>query len=124
MFVLILLLIFVVFTLLFFTRFYFKPITAICISDTLDISVSPVKPTKKFFNSVSFGKSSSFVNLGNGYIAYYSEQDTGKAFLYYNDIEFNSNVYIFKRSFLGRFKSIDLSDRCLFDVLKKFKGGK
>jgi hypothetical protein len=35
---------------------------------------------------------------------------------------FNSDVYIFKRGKFGRFQSVDLSDRCLNDILKKFKG--
>lgn len=89
-------------------------------STYIDYYVLPVKPSKKFFKALSAGLPSSFVSLGNGYIAYYvSDSD---ACLTYNDFEFTSTVYVFKVSRFGRYKSIDLSDRCLNDIIKKFKG--
>lgn len=99
----------------------YKPISALVIDDSLDVTLISVKPTKRYFKSLSCGRASSFVSLGNGYYAYYFDQDPERCFMHYNQISFNSNVYVFKRR-LGRFQSIDLSDRCLSDVLNKFKG--
>lgn len=100
---------------------YTKPIAALVIDDSLDITLISVKPTKRYFKSLSCGRASSFVSLGNGYYAYYYEQDPDRCFMQFNQISFSSNVYVFKRR-LGRFQSIDLSDRCLSDVLNKFQG--
>ena len=87
----------------------------------LDNYVIPVKPTKQFFKSIAAGLPSSFVSLGNGFLAFYVS-DPDSIDLTYNDFEFSSTVYIFRVSRLGRFKSVDLSDRCLNDTIKKFKG--
>ena len=99
----------------------YKPIAALVIDDSLDVTLISVKPTKRYFKSLSCGRASSFVSLGNGYYAFYFEQDPNRSFVQFNQILFSSNVYVFKRR-LGRFQSIDLSDRCLTDVLNKFKG--
>lgn len=113
-----------VFGLFFLHSVYLSPISTVKIVSTdhtyIDYLVIPVKPNKKFFKSISSGLSSSFVSLGNGYYAFYV--DDSDICLTYNDFEFTSNVYIFKRSGLGRYKSVDLSDRCLNDIINKFKG--
>lgn len=110
---------------LFFLRsVYLSPISTVKIVSTdhtyIDYIVIPVNPNKKFFKSISSGLSSSFVSLGNGYFAYYVNDSD--VCLTYNDFEFTSDVYIFKRSAFGRYKSVDLSDRCLNDIINKFKG--
>jgi hypothetical protein len=114
----------VVFGLFFIRLVYLSSISAVKIVATdhtyIDYLVVPVKPNKKFFKSVSAGLSSSFVSLGNGYYAYYVNDSD--VCLTYNTFEFSSDVYIFKRSRFGRYSSIDLADRCLNDIINKFKG--
>ena len=114
----------VVFGLFFMRSVYLSSISCVKIVSTdhtyIDYLVVPVKPSKKFFNALSAGLPSSFVSLGNGYYAYYV--DDSDICLTYNDFEFSSVVCIFKRSRFGRYVSIDLSDRCLNDIIKKFKG--
>lgn len=121
---------YLVFMFLFFGIFclrsvYFSSVSCVKIVSTdstyIDYYVVPIKPSKKFFKSLASGSPSSFVNLGNGYFAFYVSNSDDTT-LIYNDFEFTSDVYIFNVSRLGRYKSIDLSDRCLNDIIKKFKG--
>lgn len=120
---LLLFLFFLVFGLLFIRSVYLSFISAVKIVVTdqsyLDYVVVPVKPNKRFFKDISRGYNSSFVSLGNGYYAFYVD-DPNADTTYYNRFSFSSEVYIFKRSKFGRFKSVDLADRCLNDCIKKF----
>lgn len=121
---LLLVLFFLLSGLYFIRSVYFSSLSVVKIVSTdhtyIDYLVISVKPSKKFFKSISSGLSSSFVALGNGYFAFYV--DDSDVCLSYNAFEFTSNVYIFKRSAFGRYKPVDLSDRCLNDIIKKFKG--
>lgn len=101
---------------------YLSDISAVKLNCSCDVTILPVKPSKKFFRSISSGHAMSFVKLGSGYIAFYVDEAPDLVTLGYNDVYFNSDVYIFKRGCFGRFQSVDLSDRCLSDILKKFKG--
>lgn len=116
---------FILFGLIFLRSVYFSSVSCVKILSTdhtyIDYLVIPVKPTKKFFKSLSAGLSSSFVSLGNGYVAFYVV-DSDDTCLTFNDFEFTSTVYVFKVSKFGRYKSVDLADRCLNDTIKKFKG--
>lgn len=119
-----LVLFFLVLGLFFIRSVYLSSISSVKIVSTdhtyIDYIVVPVKPSKKLFKALSVGLPSAFVSLGNGYYAYYVIDSD--VCLTYNDFEFSSEVYIFKRSRFGRFVSIDLADRCLNDIIKKFKG--
>lgn len=99
---------------------YLKSLTCLYYTDSGDYSVVSCKPNKRFFRDFS-GSSAGFVSLGSGYIAFYSVDDPDRVFVTYSYIEFNSCVYIFKVSRFGRFKSVNLSDRCLHDILKNLK---
>ena len=103
-----------------YRRWYPRNVTCVKLSRGSDPLVYPVKPNKAFFRSVSLNRRSCFVSIGNGYFAYYCEQDPHSDFVEFNQISIASEIYIFSRSRFGRFKSVDLSDRCLLDSLKKF----
>lgn len=103
--------------LLVYRKFYFKPLSVLCVSnDTKEVIA--VKPSSKWFKSVSCGRSSGFVHLGNGYYAFYVS-DPDSFDIFFNSISVKSCIYVFRVSRLGRFISVDLSDRSLFDILKK-----
>lgn len=77
-----------------------------------------IRPTRSWFRS--FGDRRCFVRLKNGYVAQIVEQDPDQSFVDYAQIGLASSVYVFKRSRFGRYVSIDLSDRDVVDILKKF----
>lgn len=97
---------------------YFKNITAVLIQKGKSSLVS-LKPTKRFFRSVSLGRPSSLVSLGSGYFAFIVPGDDD--LLSFESFTFPSGIFVLYRTRFGRYKSIDVSDRCLSDVLSKFK---
>ena len=108
--------------LILYRKLYFRYVTAIQIVPELSSLVVPVKPSRAFFAAISCGSASSFVPLGSGYFAFYVAitDDDIRDLQRFNDFTFTADVYIFRRNRLGRFISVDLSDRVLADIIKKF----
>lgn len=107
-----------VFPFIFYRTVYFKSVSCVFVTKEKSSLVS-IKPNSRFFRSVSLGRSSSFVSLGSGYFAYLVSDDSDS--LSFSSLYFvPSGIYIFSRNRLGRFRSVDLSDRCLKDVISKF----
>lgn len=80
------------------------------------------RPCRSFYRSFSCGLPYSFVSLGNGYVALTVPGSSDQSMFYGSAaVSFSSDVIIFQRSRLGRLRSVDLSDRCLVDILSKFK---
>lgn len=109
---------FVVFLVL--SRLYFRSLTFLKISLGSDPKTVSVKPTRKWFDNVRAGRASSFVHLSGSYFAYIITPDPEVGIVKYNQISVSDEIYVFQRSRFGRFRSIDLSDRSLFDIIKKF----
>lgn len=110
------------FPLILYRKLYFRYVTAIQIDHELSPLVVPVKPSRAFFAAISCGSASSLVPLGSGYFAFYvaTTDDDTRDLHRFNDFTFIADVYIFRRNRLGRFTSVDLSDRVLADIIKKF----
>jgi hypothetical protein len=96
---------------------YRKPISIVRLSNN-QYDIFCCKPSKKLFRSLSGGAPYGFVHLGSGYYAFYSTIGNNSEY-HFNDVHFFSDVYIFYRKGL-KFKSVDLSDRCLISILDKF----
>ena len=103
-----------------YKKVYFRSVTALYSAPGKQPEVVSVKPTTSWFRSVASGKGSGLVHLGSGYYCFYVDGDLDKLpELSYQECTFDYAIYIFSRNRLGRFKSIDLSNRSLIDVLKK-----
>lgn len=109
-----------IFVLLFilWSKVYFKRLTTILVTSEGN-SVVPVIPSPGWFRQHRSSRSC-FVNLGSGFVAYQCSSDLDD--FYFSDLNVDSNVYIFRSRF-GRLFSVDLSDRRLVDILKKFNKG-
>jgi hypothetical protein len=101
-------------------RLYFHPISACRVSSD-GVSVVSVKPSSRFFKQIAGSYDIGSVRLAPGIVAYFVDRPELPGKLSFSDLTFSSDLFIFKVS-LGRFKSVDLSDRCLFDIIKKIKG--
>ena len=113
--------IFIVLSFLVFVRFvYFRPVSCVYLAPGASAEVVSVKPTFKWFRSVSAGKRNGFVKCSSGYILYFVHGISTKPLLSFGDFVFTSPVYVFRLNFFGRLVSSDLSDRNLFDLVKKF----
>lgn len=108
--------VFSLFGLYLYSRVYFKPVTVIEVSPG-STTVRSIKPTKRYLKELSRG-SSGFVSLGNTYFAFYSYSSEAASNLTFDNVTFEGPIYIFSRKFL-RFRSIDLHDRALNDIIKK-----
>ena len=104
---------------LLYRGYYPRAVSAILVQKGKSSLVS-VKPNKRFFRNLTLGSPSSFVSLGPGYYAV-NISNGDDSMILNNNITIPSGIYIFSRTKLGRFRSVDLSDRCLSDVLSKFK---
>lgn len=61
------------------------------------------------------------VHLGSGYFGFFIDSDELPDLRYQiGDIDFPSYVIVFKRNRFGRFVNLDLNNRVLFDIVKKF----
>lgn len=78
----------------------------------------PVKPTRSYFRDFSSGSNYSLISLGSGYFALYCDHEENV--IDHSGVSIPSEVVIMRKNKFGRFSSVDLSDRCLFDILKKF----
>ena len=110
---------FFVLLLILWTKVYFKAISSILIHKGKSQLVS-VRPSSSFFASLRSSRSC-FVSLGNGYVAWQhsgSDEDSSQGFS--DLVSVDDFVYIFRIRF-GRLKGIDLSDRRLTDILKKYR---
>lgn len=96
---------------------YPRSVSSLLVTSSGSYSLVPIKPNFKFLRTFSSGSPFSFVSLGSGYVALYVVTDSDSISI--SSISINSNFYIFRRSRLGRLKSVDISDRCLLDILKK-----
>lgn len=106
--------------LLIYRRVYFRSVTALYSAPGRQPEVVSVKPSASWFRSVASGKGSGLVHLGSGYYCFYVDGDLDKQpALSFQECTFDYAIYIFSRNRLGRFQSIDLSNRSLIDVLKK-----
>lgn len=99
-------------------RLYFRSVSVVKI-DSGAASVVAVKPTLGWFRN-NRSANSGFTSLGNGYIAWQFSSSEDERLTYSESFNFDSTVYIFRTKF-GRLCSVNLSERCLSDVLKKFK---
>ncbi len=99
-------------------RLYFRSVSVVKIQDG-SASVVSVKPTFGWFRN-NRSVNSGFTSLGNGYVAWQFASSEDAHLTYSDSFVFESTVYIFRSKF-GRFCSVNLSERCLSDVLKKFK---
>lgn len=105
-----------------YVRIYFRPVSTVYLSsESPDPVLQLVRPSRRWFRSCSGGKKYGFVHLGCGYYAFYFDSSSDKLpLLDYSGSVFPSEIYIFSRNRLGRFRSVDLSSRNLSDVIKKF----
>lgn len=103
-----------------YRRFYVRPVAALQIREGSSTLIS-IYPSKKTFKELKKGLSSSMVHLGSGYFAFYVDSDELPDLRYQiGDIYFPSYVIVFKRNRFGRFVNLDLNNRVLFDIVKKF----
>lgn len=105
--------------LIIYIRWYPRTLSCLKITSGGIVSVIPVKPNKAFFRSVSLNRPSSFISIGSGYFIYSFLSDSSDS-ICFNNLVLSNEVYIFSKSKFGRFKSLNLSDRCLIDSLSKF----
>ena len=111
--------VFSIFALLIFIwkRVYFKPLAVILVQKGRSQLVS-VRPSPAWFKELRSSRSC-FVSLGNGFVAWQcSSEEVQQSFGDVINVE--ESIYIF-RTRLGRFCSVNLSDRRLTDLLKKYK---
>lgn len=104
--------------LLIWKRVYFKPLAVILVQKGKSCLVS-VRPSPAWFKQLRSSRSC-FASLGNGFVAWQCSSDEVQQ-SFGDVINVEDSIYIF-RTRLGRFCSVDLSDRRLSDVLKKYKG--
>lgn len=103
-----------------YRSFYVRPVAALRIRDGSSTLIS-IYPTKKTFRELKKGLSSSMVHLGSGYFGFFIDSDELPDLRYQiGDIDFPSYVIVFKRNRFGRFVNLDLNNRVLFDIVKKF----
>lgn len=103
-----------------YRSFYVRPVAALRIRDGSSTLIS-IYPTKKTFRELKKGSNSSLVHLGSGYYGFYIDFEELPELRYvFACINFPSCVLIFKRNRFGRFVNLDLNNRVLFDIVKKF----
>lgn len=95
---------------------YFKRLSVVFLQKG-SVSLVSVKPSRSWFRQHRSDRSC-FFSLGNGYVAYQCSSDAATQ-TFSPGVDLDSCVYIFRVRF-GRFTSVTFSDRCLFDILKKF----
>jgi hypothetical protein len=98
-------------------RVYFKPLAVILVQKGKSCLVS-VRPSPAWFKQLRSSRSC-FASLGNGFVSWQCSSDEVQQ-SFGDVINVEDSIYIFRSRF-GRFCSVDLSDRRLSDVLKKYK---
>ena len=98
---------------------YFRPVTVLYFHDGKS-SYSSILPSGKNLRAL-FGDPA-FAHLGGSYYLIGSVSSASDN-LYNSSISVPPDFIIISRSALGRFRSVDLSDRNLFNILDKFKKG-
>lgn len=106
-----------VFLIIIWKRVYFKPLAVILVQKGSSRLVS-VRPSPAWFKQLRSSRSC-FASLGNGFVAWQCSSDDDPQ-CFSDVINVEDSIYIFRTRF-GRFCSVDLSDRRLSDVLKKYK---
>lgn len=118
---------FIIVILLFFVpvvlyrKIYFKRISCILIpGDCSGPVVVSVKLGRRWFRQIGCGARSGCVSLGSNIKAVYFDRVNGDELIHiYKGVALSGDVYLFKSGFLGKFKSIDLSDRFVIDIVNK-----
>lgn len=106
--------------LMIYRSYYIRPVAALRVRDGKSTLIS-IYPTKKTFRELKKGLSSSMVHLGSGYFGFFIDSDELPDLRYQiGNIDFPSYVIVFKRNRFGRFVNLDLNNRVLFDIVKKF----
>lgn len=106
-----------------YRRIYFRPVSCIEINPGVSVDVLCVMPKRKFFREIAGGRNYSLAYVGSGLYAFYVnpvavlESDD---IIDFSGVRFSGSVVLFSRNKLGRFNSIDLSKRSVFDIIKKF----
>ncbi len=101
-------------------KVYLFPLSALRIDSNLEKSFVSVRPSKAFYRQFGNGLPVSSVVAKAGYVILAAPGSSDTPILYDSSVSFSSPVIILRRSRFGRYRSIDLSDRCLTDVLTKF----
>lgn len=106
-----------------YRRIYFRPVSCIVINPGVSVDVVAVIPKRKYFRECASGCKYSLAYVGSGLYAFYTNPEgiPGERYLLdFSGVRFSGSVVLFSRNKLGRFNSIDLSKRTVFDIIKKF----
>lgn len=108
--------------LIIYRKVYLRPISVINLDGELNVTFSSIRPSKAFYREFGGGYPVSSITTKGGYCILFVPGVSDYRLYYSNNLMcFRSNVILLKRSKFGRFRSVDLSDRCLFDILSQFK---
>lgn len=106
-----------------YRRIYFRPVSCILINPGVSVDVLSVMPKRKFFRENASGRNYSLAYVGSGLYAFYvnpAEVLGSDNIIDFSGVRFSGSVVLFSRNKLGRFNSVDLSKRTVFDIIKKF----
>lgn len=99
---------------------YFKPVSVLRVDPSGSSYVVSLKPNRRWFRSLAAGGLKvGTVRLSSSIVAVYTVSDDPDS-LSFGSVCFVGSIYLL-RSSRFKYKSIDLSDRSVSDVLSKFK---
>lgn len=103
-------------------RVYFKPISAVLISPSIGVTISTFRPSRRFFRGFGAGFPVSFVRIAKDVMVVHVDNvDMDVPAHLFGKMFFKGDIYLVKVGFLGRFGSVDLSDRRLSSIISNFE---
>lgn len=97
---------------------YFRPVSVVLVKNN-GSEVMSIKPTRTWFRNQSRGLPYGFVHLSSSFYAFYVNDPSESLRIQLVNAELPSPIYVFQKGRFGKFVSVDLSDRCLNDLISK-----